>query len=66
MTKPVISEFEINDNVNEIIRISIDRDADPGVRSYVMDQQGASDYFYVTLDGLRALVAAAEQMEANK
>ena len=66
MTKPVISEFEINDNVNGLMRISIDRDADPGIRSYVIDQQDASDYFYVTLDGLKALIAAAEQMEANK
>lgn len=64
--KPIISEFTINDSVNGPIRISIDRDADPGVLSFVMDQQDASDYFYATLDGLKALVAAAEQMEANK
>jgi hypothetical protein len=66
MTKPAISEFEINDGVNELVSISIDRDADPGVRSYVLDQQGAGDYLYLTLEGLRALVEAAEQLEVVK
>jgi hypothetical protein len=65
MTKPVVSEFEINDGANPIIRIGIDRDSDPGVLSFVLDQQEAGDYVYVTLDGLRALVAAAEQLGAT-
>lgn len=67
MTKPVASLFDVDDGVNERIRICIDRDADPGVLSFVLDQQGGGDYIYVTLDGLRALVAAAEQLkEATK
>lgn len=42
-------------------------DADPGVVSFILDQHGGGDYIYVTLDGLRALVAAAEQLkEATK
>lgn len=67
MTKPVASQFDVEDGVNERISICIDRDADPGVLSFVLDQQGGGDYVYVTLDGLRALVAAAEQLkEATK
>lgn len=67
MTKPVASQFDVEDGVNELISICIDRDADPGVLSFVLDQQGGGDYIYVTLDGLRALVAAAEQLkEATK
>lgn len=67
MTKPVASQFDVDDGVNELIRICIDRDADPGVLSFVLDQQGGGDYIYVTLDGLRALVAAAGQLkEATK
>lgn len=67
MTKPVASQFDVDDRVNERISICIDRDADPGVLSFVLDQQGGGDYIYVTLDGLRALVAAAEQLkEATK
>lgn len=63
MTKPVASQFDVDDGVNERISICIDRDADPGVLSFVLDQQGGADYIYVTLDGLRALVAAAEQLK---
>ena len=67
MTKPVASLFDVDDGVNERISICIDHDADPGVLSFVLDQQGGVDYIYVTLDGLRALVAAAEQLkEATK
>jgi hypothetical protein len=32
----------------------------------VLDQQGAGDYLYLTLEGLRALVEAAEQLEVVK
>ncbi len=63
MTEPNVSEFEINDGENPVIRISIDHDADLGVRSFVLDQTEAGDYIYVTLDGLRALVKAAEQLK---
>tara|TARA_R110000868_G_scaffold352878_2_gene614131 strand:+ start:1611 stop:1823 length:213 start_codon:yes stop_codon:yes gene_type:complete len=63
MTKPLVSRFEVADGANELINISRDGDADPGVLSYILDQQGGSDYIYVTLDGLRALVAAAEQLQ---
>lgn len=67
MTKPVASQFDVDDQVNERISICIDHDADHGVLSFVLDQQGGGDYIYVTLDGLRALVAAAEQLkEATK
>lgn len=60
MTKPIVNQFEIADGVNETIHIYLDRDADPGVRSFVLDPDGGGDNLYVTLDGLRALVAAAE------
>jgi len=63
MTEPTVSEFEINDGENPVIRISVDHDADPSVRSFVLDQTEAGDYIYVTLDGLRALVKAAEQLK---
>ena len=59
MTQPIISRFTVDDGVNEKVYIYIDRDADPGIRSYVLDPDG-------TLDGLRALVAAAEQLESVK
>lgn len=65
MTKPVISQFDVNDEVNEVITICPDRDADPGVVSFVLDQAGCDDYLYVTLAGLRALVAAAEMLDAQ-
>lgn len=64
MTIPIISQFYVDDGVNERISISIDRDAE--VRSYILDPDGGGDMLYVTLDGLRALVAAAEQLEAVK
>jgi|SanBayMetagenome_1026888.scaffolds.fasta_scaffold62937_2 hypothetical protein len=63
MTMPIVSQFYVDDGVNERISISIDRDAD--VRSYVLDPDGGGDNLYVTLDGLRALVAAAEQLEKS-
>lgn len=66
MTKPVPSELEVKDGVNDMIRISIDRDADPCISSFVLDQDNGGDYFYVTLEGLRALVSAAEQLEAMR
>ena len=66
MTQPIISQFYVDDGVNERISIYIDRDADPGIRSYVLDPDGGGSNLYVTLDGLRALVAAAEQLEAVK
>lgn len=62
MTAPLISQFEVADGVNEAVHIYIDRDADPGVTSFVLDQDGCGDNLYITLDGLRALVAAAEQL----
>ena len=64
MTQPIISQFYVDDGVNERISICIDRDAE--VRSYILDPDGGGDMLYVTLDGLRALVAAAEQLEAVK
>lgn len=60
--KPIVSQFEITDGVNETIHIYIDRDADPGIRSFVLDQDGGADNQYITLDGLRALVQAAERL----
>lgn len=64
LPKPIVSRFDIQDGVNELIMIVRDPDADPGVVSFILDQQGGGDYIYVTLDGLRALVAAAEQLQA--
>lgn len=62
MTAPIVSQFEIADGVNENISIYIDRDADAGVISFVLNPDGGGSNLYVTLDGLRALVAAAEQL----
>lgn len=62
MSKHVVSRFDIEDGVNELIMIVRDPDADPGVVSFILDQQGGADYMYVTLGGLRALAAAAEQL----
>lgn len=62
MTQPRISQFEVEDGVNEPFHIYIDRDADPGVTSFVLDQDGGADNVYITLDGLRALVLAAERL----
>lgn len=62
MTKPMVNRFEIADGVNEAVHVYIDRDADPGVISFVLDQDGCGDNLYITLDGLHALVAAAEML----
>lgn len=62
MTKPTVSQFQVDDGVNENISIYLDRDADSGVVSFVLDPDGGGSNLYVTLDGLRALVAAAEQL----
>ena len=61
MIEPNVSEFEINDGANSIVRISIDLDADLGVQAFLLRQE--ESYIYVTLDGLRALVKAAEQLK---
>ena len=61
--KPIARQYSVEDGVNELLTICRDVDADPGVVSFVLDQQGGDGYLYVTLDGLRALVAAAEQLQ---
>lgn len=63
MIKPVIRQFVVDDKVNETLSICLDPDHNPGVVSFILDQQGGGNYMYVTLDGLRALVAAAEQLQ---
>jgi hypothetical protein len=64
--KPVVNQYEISDGVNPLITISIDHDADPGVLSFVLDQQEGGDYLYVTLDGLKALVEAATEFSRGR
>ena len=60
--KPTAVQYEIEDGVNEAITICIDRDADPGVVSFTLDQQGGQGYLYVTLSGLMALADAAKKL----
>ncbi len=61
--KPTASQYTVEDGLNQLLTICRDVDADPGVVSFILDQQGGANYMYVTLDGLRALVAAAEQLQ---
>lgn len=58
MVKPTVTQFEVEDGLNEAITICIDRDAD--VLSFTLDQRGGDGYIYVTLEGLEALVEAAK------
>lgn len=58
-----ITQYQIEDGVNEPITICIDYDAEPkdGL-SFVLDQQGASNYLYVNLEGLKGLLEAAQKL----
>ena len=60
--KPTAVQYEIEDGVNEAITICIDRDADPGVVSFTLDQRGGEGYIYVTLEGLKGLLEAAQKL----
>ena len=58
-----ITQYQIEDGVNEPITICIDHYADPkdGL-SFVLDQQGAPNYLYVNLEGLKGLLEAAKKL----
>lgn len=56
-----ITQYQIEDGVNEPITICIDHDAEPSL-SFVLDQQGAANYLYVNLEGLKGLLEAAQKL----
>ena len=60
-----ITQYQIEDGFNEPITICIDYDAEDGL-SFVLDQQGAPNYLYVNLEGLKGLLEAAQKLSESK